>query len=152
MYTIYMNDTSRVSIICQNCGLEQRVDTTNLKDTEKKLEGKCSCGVPYQFNIEFRKRYRENVKLSGDYFIQGIGEKGEIIIRDLSLIGILFECKNPHHISKDDLLIVRFRLGGSKKSEIRKHARVVWIKDNTIGADFIETILYEEQLQAYLRI
>ena len=152
MYTIYLDETNRVSIICQNCGLEQTVDTTNFKDTEKKLEGKCSCGVSYQFNIEFRQRYREDVSLAGEYFIQGIGEKGEITIQDLSMSGVLFECKNPHQISKDDLLQVKFRLDGPKRPLIRKHARVIWVKDRIIGADFIESKLYKEELQSYLEV
>ena len=88
MYTIYLDDTNRVSIICPNCGLEQRVDTTNLKDTQNKLEGKCRCGEPYLFNIEFRKSYRKDVSLPGEYMFPGITRKEDIIIKELSFDGI----------------------------------------------------------------
>lgn len=151
MYTIYTDDTNRVSIICPKCKSEQNIDTTNFKDTQKKLKGTCRCGEPYQFTIEYRRRYREDVRLTGEYFIEGIKEKGQIIIRDLSMSGIRFECLNPHHISKDEELRVKFRLDNSKRTEIRKHVKVMWVRDSTIGADFIETKFHKEDLESYLR-
>lgn len=152
MYTIYTDDTHRVSIICPKCGIEHHIDTAKFKDNQKELRGKCRCGEPYQYTIEFRKRYREGVELAGEYFIHGIGEKGEIIVRDLSMSGIRFDCMNPHHISKDDVLRMRFRLDNSKRSEIRKHVKVIWVRDRTIGAHFIETIFYKKDLESYLQI
>lgn len=152
MYTIYTDDTNRVSIICPKCGFEQNIDITKFKDTQKELKGTCRCGEPYQYTIEFRKRYREGVRLDGEYFIHGIKEKGEIIVRDVSMSGIRFECVNPHHISKDDVLRVKFRLDNSKRSEIRKHVKVIWVRDRTIGAHFIETIFYKKDLESYLQI
>ena len=110
MYTIYADNGNRVSVNCLKCGLELNIDITKLKNTQNNLEGECKCGEPYQYTIEFRKRYRESVKLEGEYFIHGIKEKGRIIIRDLSMIGIRFDCLNPHHISKDDVLRVKFNL------------------------------------------
>jgi hypothetical protein len=152
MYTIYADDTKRVSINCPKCGLEQNIYISKFKDNQKKLKGKCRCGEPYQYTIEFRKRYRECVRLIGEYIIQGIGEKGEIVIWDLSMSGIWFECMNPHHISKNDVLRVNFKLDNSKRSDIRKSVTVIWVRDNIIGAQFIKTKLYEEELQSYLQV
>lgn len=151
METIYTDDTNRVSIICPKCGIEQNINTTNFKDTQKKLKGKCRCGEPYQFTIEFRKRYRKDVSLPGEYIILGIGVKGEIIIRELSMSGIRFECLSPHHISKDDILRVKFKLDDPKRSEIRKPVKVKWVRDLTIGAHYIEKKLYETDLGFYLQ-
>jgi hypothetical protein len=152
MYTIYLDDTNRVSIICPSCGLEQNIDTAKFKNTEKKLEGKCSCGEPYQFNIEFRKRYRKDVSLPGEYMFPGIEPKDNIIIRELSFTGIQFEGLMPHKILKDDLLEVNFKLDNRLKSNIRKLVRVIWVREHIIGAQFIETNLYEEELKSYLEI
>ncbi|MEJ2656529.1 MAG: PilZ domain-containing protein [Desulfobacterales bacterium] len=152
MYTIYTDGSNQVSIICTKCKLEQNIDVTKLKGTQKNLKGKCRCGEPYQFNIEFRQRYREDVRLSGEYFIQGIEEKGEIIVRDLSMSGVQFECLNPHHISKNDELKLKFNLDDSKRREIRKSVKVIWVGDRTVGAHFIETKLYKKELGSYLHI
>ena len=151
MYTIYLNDFNRVSIICPNCGFEQNIDTTKFKDTEKKLEGKCSCGEPYQFHIEFRKRYRKDVSLPGEYMFPGIELKENINIREPSFTGIQFEGLMPHKILKDDLLEVNFKLDNRLESKIRKLVKVIWVRDNIVGAHFIETKLYEEELQSYFQ-
>ena len=152
MHTIYTDDTNQVSIICPKCRLEQNIDTTNFKDTQKKLTGKCGCGEPYEFTIEHRKRYREGVRLTGEYSILDKEEKGEIIIRDLSMSGIRFECLNPHHISEDDVLKVKFKLDRPKRSEIQKLVRVIRVRERIIGAQFMETKSYKNDLKFYLQI
>ena len=152
METIYTDDTNRVSIICPKCGIEQNIDTTKFKDTQKKLEGKCRCGEPYQFTIEFRKRPRKDVRLAGEYIIPGIEEKGEIVIRELSMSGIRFECLNPHHISKDDTVKVKFKLDDPNRSEIQKPVKIVRVEDRIIGAYYIEKKLYQTNLALYLQI
>jgi len=151
MYTIYTDDSNQVSIICPKCRLEQNIDTTNFKDTQKKLDGKCRCGEPYQYSIEFRKSYRKDVRLPGEYIIPGIEEKGDMIVRDLSMIGIRFECLNPHHISKDDTVKVKFRLDDPNRSEIQKPVKIVRVEDRIIGAYYIEKKLYETNLALYLQ-
>ena len=151
MYTIYTDDTNRVSIICPKCGFEQKINTTNFKDTQKKLKGRCRCGEPYQYTIEFRKRYRKDVRLSGKYSILGKGEKEEIIIRDLSFTGIRFESLKPHQILKDDTLEVTFKLDNHRRSKIRKLVKVIWVRDLIVAARYIETKLYENDLEFYLK-
>lgn len=141
MYTIYTDATNQVFIICPKCGIEENIDITKLKDTQNKLEGKCSCGEPYEFTIEFRKRYRNDVRLSGEFLLLGKEGKGEMVVKDFSMGGIQFECTKPHNILKDDTLIVRFKLDDLKRSEIRKPVRVRWVKDRTVGAYFIEAKL-----------
>ena len=150
MKTIYTDNTNRVSIICPKCGFEQHINTTNFKDTKKKLKGRCRCGEPYQFTIEFRKGYRKDVRLSGEYSILGKGEKEEIIIRDLSFTGIQLESLRPHQILKDDTLEVTFKLDNPRRSKIRKLVKVMWVRDRIVGAHYIETKLYEKDLGLYL--
>ena len=101
MKKIYVNDTNQATIICPKCGFEKKVDVTDFKDTQKKLKAKCQCGETHRITIEFRKKYRKDVRLPGEYIIQGKGERGEIIIRELSLTGVRFESLKPHQISTD---------------------------------------------------
>jgi hypothetical protein len=100
---------------------------------------------------ELRKRPRKNVKLPGQYSIQTIGEKGDIIVRELSMIGIRFECLNPHHIARDDTVKVKFKLDEPGRSEIKKSVKAVWVKDRIIGAYYTETKSYKANLGFYLQ-
>lgn len=151
MDTIYTDDTNRVSIICPKCGFEQNIDVSKFKDTQKKLKSRCRCGEPYQYTIEFRKRYRKDVRLPGKYSILGRGEKEDIIIRDLSFTGIRFESLTPHQILEDDTLEVTFKLDNHRRSKIRKLVKVIWIRDLIVAANYIETKLYENDLEFYLK-
>ena len=150
MYTIYADETNQVSIICPKCQLEQHIDTTKFKNTQKKLGGKCQCGEPYEYTVEFRNRYRKDVNIPGNYSILGRGEKEDLIIRELSLTGLQFEALKPHYISEDDALEVTFKLDNHWRSEIRKLVKVIWIKDLIIGVHFMETKSYENELRSYL--
>ena len=152
MKKIYVDDTNKTTVICPKCGFLQNIDVTNFKDTQKKLKGRCKCGETYQFTIEFRKKYRKDVRLPGEYVVQGKGEKGEIIIRELSLTGIRFESLRPNQILKDDTLEVTFKLDNTLRKKIRKLVKVIWVRDRIVGAYYIETKLYEKDLGFYLQI
>ena len=125
MKTVYVDDTNQASIICPECGFSKNIDITNFKYTQKRAKVKCGCGESFRFTFEFRKNYRKNVRLPGEYIVKETGEKGDVIIRDLSLTGIRFESLKPHEISTNDILEVKFKLDNSVRSEICKLAKVI---------------------------
>ena len=151
MKKVYVDDTRQATIICPKCGFEKTVDVTEFKDSQKKLKAKCKCGETYRFIIEFRTKYRKNVRLAGEYIANEKEEKGEIIVRELSLTGIRFESLKPHQMSPGDILEVKFRLDNPLRKEIRKLVKVIWIKDRFVGANFTETKFYEKDLGFYLK-
>ena len=151
MNTVYVDDTNQASVLCPKCGFEKIVDITNFKNTQKRAKAKCVCGESFRFTFEFRKNYRKSVRLPGEYIVKGTGEKGDVIIRDLSLTGIRFESLKPHQISTNDILDVKFRLDNSVRSEIRKLAKVMWVRDRIVAAHYSETKLFEKDLGFYLR-
>jgi PilZ domain len=150
MKKVYVDDTNQATIICPRCGFEKNIDVTDFKDTPKSLKAKCKCGETHRFTIEFRKKYRKNVRLPGEYIAKENREKEEIIIRELSLTGIRFESLKSHQISLDDILEVKFKLDNPLKSEIRKLVKVIWIKDRIVGAHYTETKFYEKDLGFYM--
>jgi hypothetical protein len=152
MKKVYVDDTNQVTIICPKCGFEKNIDTTNFKGTPKKMKTECRCGEIHQFTLEFRKQYRKNVRLSGEYIARKKGEKVEIIIRELSMKGLRFESLRPHNLSKNDTLDVTFKLDNPMRSEIRRIFKVIWIRDRMVGANCIEPQLYEKDLGFYLQI
>ena len=147
---VWIDHSNQATIICPKCRFDKNIDATKFKNAQRTQRTKCKCGEIFQFTIEYRRQYRKNVRLSGEYNIQGKGQKGEIIIRDLSLSGIRFESLMPHQISPDDTLEVIFKLDNPSRKEIRKIVKVIWVDDRIIGAQYNERNLYEKDLAFYL--
>ena len=152
MKKVYVDETNTVTIICPECGFEKKIDMKNFKGTEKKLKVECRCGKINEFIVEFRKQYRKKVSLPGEYTVRQKKEKGEILIRELSLKGIRFESLRPHNVSINDTLDVTFMLDNPMRSKISRIFKVIWIKDRMVGANCIEPKLYEKDLGFYLQI
>ena len=151
MKTVYVKKTNQTTVICPKCGFVKIFDTTKFKNTHRRLKAKCRCSEVFGFTLEFRKHYRKKVRLPGEYIIQGKGEKGEVIIRDLSLSGIQFESLNPHQISIDDMLEVKFKIDNPLGSEIRKMVRVIWVRNRTVGVMYSGPKGNDKDLGFYMR-
>jgi hypothetical protein len=151
MKKVYVDDANVAVIICPKCGLEKKIDVKNFKDTHKRLKAKCRCGEVFRFILEFREHYRKKVRLHGEYAIQGKDEKGDIIIEDISAGGIRFSCLEPHYISRNDTVELKFTLDNPMGTEIRKLAEIKWIIDRNIGAQYIDPKPLEKDLELYLQ-
>jgi hypothetical protein len=152
MKKVYADDTNTVTIICPKCGFEKNIDMTKFEGRQQTLKVECRCGEINQFIVEFRKQYRKDVSLPGEYIVRQNKEKGEMLIRELSLKGIRFESLRPHKISTNDTLDVTFKLDNPMRSKISRTFKVIWIRDRMIGANCIEPKLYEKDLGFYLQI
>lgn len=151
MTKFYVNDTNQTTIVCPKCGFAKTIDTTNYKETQKRVKAKCKCGEVFKFTLEFRKHYRKDVRLPGEYTIQQSGEKGEIMVQDLSLSGLRFTSFRLHKIFTDDTLELKFNLDNPARTEIRRSAKVMWVRDRDVGAQYIGPKLPERDLAFYLR-
>jgi Tfp pilus assembly protein PilZ len=151
MNKVYVDENNRALIICPKCGFEKNVGATNIRTKANIANIECKCGETFQTALEYRKYYRKEVRLSGDYIVQEKGERGEAIIRELSLSGIRFESMRPHKISVNDILEMKFNLDNPLRSEIRKLAKVIWVKDRIVGLNFSEKELQDQVLAFYLR-
>ena len=151
MKKVYVDDTNQATIICPKCGFEKNTDVTNFKNTQKKLIAKCPYGEVFRLTLEFRKYYRKQVRLNGEYFVQGRDEKGKIIIEDISAGGIRFASLKPHYISRNDTVELKFTLDNTMKTEIHKLVKIKWIIDRTVGVQFIDPKSLETDLKIYLQ-
>jgi PilZ domain len=151
MKKVYVDDSNQATIICPNCGFEKNLDVTNFRETHKRLKAKCRCGEVFRLSLEFRKHFRKKVRLHGEYFVRGKTEKGEIIVEDISLGGIRFESLNPHYISREDKVELRFALDNSMKTEIQTPVKIKWIIDRNVGGQFFDPKSIEQDLGTYLQ-
>ena len=150
MEKVYVCRTNEVKIICPKCELEKNINVFKFKDTHKRLKAKCKCGEKFRLALDFRKHYRKNVQLTGEYYVQGKDEKEEILIEDISKAGIRFATLKPHNFSKDDLVELKFNLDNPMRTEVRTRVKILWINDRTVGAQFNDPNLLEKDLGLYL--
>jgi hypothetical protein len=151
MKKVYVDYTNQVKLICPKCGFETNKNVFKFKDTPKRLKAKCKCGEVFRFTLDFRKYYRKNVRLSGEYFVLGKDEKGEIFIEDISAYGVRFASLKPHHISRNDKVELRFILDNPQRSQIRTVVKIKWIIDRNVGAQFDDPKSLEKDLGFYLK-
>jgi hypothetical protein len=100
--------------------------------------------------LDFRKYFRKNVRLAGEYFVQEKDEKEEVIIKDISMTGINFETLKPHHISKNDTVELKFTLDHPYKMEIQTLVKIMWVIDLNVGGQFIDQSRLKQDLLLYL--
>ncbi|PNX50577.1 MAG: hypothetical protein BV456_06240 [Thermoplasmata archaeon M8B2D] len=150
MTIIYAGATNEVKIICPKCGSEKNINVFKFKDTHKRLKAKCKCGEVFPIELEFRRYYRKEVRLAGEYFFQEKDERGDILIEDISMTGIKFSTLKPHNISKDDTVELKFTLNNQRKTEIQTLVKIKWINDRNVGAQFIDLKHFKQDLVFYL--
>ena len=137
MGKFYVDENNQARIVCNKCGINKNLDVTEFKDTHKKLKAKCRCGEVFRLTLDFRRHYRKNVRLAGEYFVQEKDEKGEILIKDISMTGINFATLKPHNFSKDDTVELKFALNNTMRTRVQESVKIIRIIDRNIGAQYI---------------
>ena len=137
MEKVYVDHTNQVKIICPKCRLEKHKIVFKFKDTHKRLKAKCRCGEVFRVTLDFRKHYRKNVQLIGEYFVKGKDEKREILIEDISMTGVRFAALKPHNFSKNDTVELKFTLNNPMRTKVQELVKIIRIIDRNIGAQYI---------------
>jgi hypothetical protein len=151
MKKVYVDNSNLVKIACPKCGLEQNKNVFKFKDSHKRLKANCKCGEVFRFTLDFRKYYRKIVRLAGEYIVKGKDEKGEIVVQDISTTGVRFSILEPNHISRNDIVELKFNLDTPLEMEVRTLVKIRWINDQNVGAQFLNPKPLERDLKFYLR-
>ena len=150
MEKVYVDHTNRVKIICPKCGLEKNKNVFKFKNSHKKLKANCKCGEVFRLALDFRKYFRKNAQLIGEYFVKGKDEKRKILIENVSKTGIKFATLKPHNFSKGDLVELKITLDTPMIMEVRTRVKILWIIDRNLGGQFNDPKLLEKDLGLYL--
>jgi hypothetical protein len=150
MEIIYAGATNHVTIICPKCGLKKNINVFKFKDTHKRLKAKCKCGEVFRLSLEFRRYHRKIVQLAGEYFVQEKDNKGDVLIKDISMTGINFETIKSHNIAKHDTIELKFSLDNPDKTEIHTLVKIMWVSNLNVGGHFIDQSRFKQDLVLYL--
>jgi len=138
MGKFYVDENNQARITCHKCGINKNLDVTKFKDTHKRLKAKCKCGEEFRLTLDFRRHYRKNVQLAGEYVVQEKDEKGEILIEDISMTGINFATLMPHNFAINDTVELKFTFGNPMKTRVQEPVKIIRIIDRNVGAQYIK--------------
>ena len=152
---VYITPKQTATITCPKCLISKTVDVSKLVTLDKisKINGRCPCGHVFESFLERRKYYRKELKLPGSFVRYVSGKpagRGDMIVRDLSLIGMKLEVYENLGFSEGDVLQVEFSLDDVNNTLIKKKAVIRNIKNSYIGAEFFQTEIKDRTLGFYL--
>ena len=148
----FVNKENYTAFTCPYCQKTHRVSVAKQKGTKHKLIVKCTCQEKIEVNLNFRQFYRKPAKLIGEVLnvSSGKGNWYAMTVVDLSMSGLKFKVIGPKNIRKGDRLHVRFTLDDQQANVIDKEARVIEVRDDYYGCEFLNLAYEEKELGYYL--
>ncbi len=135
-----------VVLKCPHCGTARSRTVGKFKGPRRRVKVRCLCRSVFRVLLEFRKTFRKGSELQGYYAkLPAAGERGEMLIRNLSISGIGFVTLTKHNLSQGDEVKVRFTLDNGRSAEIEKKAFVRWVKDRDIGCEFMASVGHDNR-------
>lgn len=104
-------------------------------------------------NLEFRKAYRKEIKLSGDYaHLPHKRPRGKMLVVNISKTGIGAQISGAHSIKEGHELQMTFNLDDRHHSLIDKKVVVRLVRKSYVGCEFIEPTSHDRALGFYLMV
>lgn len=150
---VYVNEKNRVTIICPQCGNVKIYEAAQYKIAEgnRNIGISCTkCEANFTVFIDFRRYYRKIVSLQGVVYNQD-EEFCKIVVENISRNGVGFSLEDVFALKLEEPINIQFTLDDEEKTFIRKKGIVRYIKDNFIGAEFVELQKFSKELGFYLR-
>ena len=147
----YADKQGNLHISCPICEYVKSVPVSGMSKIVQPARVHCVCGSVFHCFLEFRRTYRKEVSLPGEYMCLRDKDEGSMIVQDLSLEGIGFRTMGPHTMELDDVVEVRFELDDRSRSKIRRQVRVRSVRGRFIvGAMFANLHFRDKALGFYL--
>lgn len=148
--TVYADDSDKINVCCHECGFFKTIDVSMLKKSSRTLKIKCRCGHAFRNRVEFRKAYRKQVKLEGNYFHINSGMRASMTVQDISRAGIGISVQPHHGFVPGDTMVLTFNLDNARRTKIEKKVKVMSVRDTYIGTLAMDPTQYDKDLGFYL--
>ena len=142
--------TPRAGLLrCDQCRRTNTVIANASEEEARDIE--CACGMVYRVILDARQFDRKDTDLSGAYRDPNDSAKtGSMVIENLSFSGLKFRVPTPHSIAYNDLLEIRFNLNNAAQTPVHEQVRIKYVRNDMVGAEFLERNALNEDLAAYL--
>ncbi|NLV95842.1 MAG: hypothetical protein GX043_00700 [Desulfovibrionales bacterium] len=149
---IFVHNRTVVSFSCPHCKLEKSIDISKIKNvTHWNIKATCTrCKNDFTVSFNLRKYFRKKTDLSATLYktLKFNDYLGDAQVTDMSLSGIGFTTKE--NISKHNVLAIRFVLDNNENTEVCKEIKIESIRDDKIGASFIDGIVLDKDFRNYI--
>ncbi|MCA1765765.1 MAG: PilZ domain-containing protein [Desulfobulbaceae bacterium] len=99
---------------------------------------RCTCETRFAVKLEFRRDFRKQSDLSGEYLCLPKGKpRGKMKIVNISQDGICGQISDSQQFNVGDKLLVWFTLNDSIDSLIEKNVTIKRVQENYIGCEFL---------------
>lgn len=146
----YVDEKKQVMVLCPKCERGRNLDLSSHPDVGPIIRTWCKCGNEYLCRLEFRRSYRKEVELPGSYFNPSSGQRGDIMVVDLSLGGVGFTANGPHSLKRENVVDITFQLDDLKMTHIHRRVRICNVKGDFLGSEFLEHRERDKELGYYL--
>jgi hypothetical protein len=150
---VFVHNKMVVSFACPQCKLEKDVAVERIKDVYHwNVNATCRrCSNKFKVSFNFRKYYRKETYIHGLLFdsFKSLDPVGDVIITDISLTGVGFEC-NRCDFNIGSVLILKFILDDDERSRMEKKISIESIRGAKVGALFQDESGFDKVLGKYI--
>jgi len=150
---VFVRPDNTVTIICPSCNSAKQASVEPYRHKKHTLKVRCKCNTIFAVQLDFRRHYRKQTKLTGTYRVIDPPRAGDgvIHIRNISRSGIGFTVSGGHKMQKGQTVHLEFHDNDKHQTKLTKKARIRLIDNNYIGCQFIDQDLIEKALGFYLQ-
>jgi hypothetical protein len=153
VHKVYVNQEGIAVLKCPSCEAVKTTTVDKFKGSKHVLKVKCTCKQTFMVELEFRKAYRKDIKLAGDFYhLVNRSARGRMMVINISKTGIGFQVLGAVKIREGNELQVSFNLDDKHNSLIDKKVVVRLVKNNYIGCEFTEKTSHDKALGFYLMV
>ncbi len=147
---IFVSDDSTATILCPSCSKYSRINVDRFRNDKSVINIKCTCQLVFKVRLEFRKNYRKEVHLPGEYISRKDARRMRVIVKNISMRGVGFDTLEDHNLVLEDVLKLKFRLDDKCQTEINRDVAVRFLKGRYVGTEFPSPSQEDKDLGFYL--
>ncbi len=149
----YVRQDNTAVFHCPYCGRWRIISADPFRGYKHKLKVKCSCKETFKVFLEFRQKVRKKTFLKGTYINHSEkGSRCDIVILDISVIGLAFSSLDAPPFKVSDELSIEFALDYEQRTDIRRDVSVRNIHQRRVGCEFeISGGAFDNQLGILLK-
>ena len=151
---IYVNQDGMAVMKCPSCQAIKSADVGKLRSSAQHvIKVRCTCQKIFGVKLEFRRTYRKETKLAGDFRSLPSGKhSGRLTVVNVSKGGLGAQIIGFNQFKVGDELRISFNLDDRHHSLIDKKVVVRLVKQNYIGCEFTDSTSHDKALGFFLMV